>query len=146
MKPRAPTHSRNRNGSRFRRSRTPERSGIGQSVMLMPMPPRVRVEVLSAQAESQPGRWRVSFKVDNLGDTPLALQSAWIPHGRFRGDGRLPLACQLAPGDSTRLEFGVTAQEPPGTRLDNAYLILQAASAGRGWRIFTRMRIEFDPR
>ena len=105
------------------------------------MPPRVRVEVLSAQAESQPGRWRVSFKVDNLGDTPLALQSAWIPHGRFRGDGRLPLACQLAPGDSTRLEFGVTAQEPPGTRLDNAYLILQAASAGRGWRIFTRMRI-----
>jgi hypothetical protein len=38
----------------------------------------------------------------------------------------------------------VRAREEPGTRVDNAYLILQVSTDGQAWRIFTRMRVEFD--
>ena len=108
------------------------------------MPPRVGVEVFLPRAEAESGRWRMSWNIQNLGDAAIALQSAWIPHGHFRGDGRVPLASLIEPGGSTRLEFLVSAQEAPGTRVDNAYLILQTGFEGRRWRIFTRMRIEFD--
>jgi hypothetical protein len=114
--------------------------------MLTVVEPRVRIEVLDCRADGEPGRWRVSWNVHNVGSAAVMLQGAWIPHGRFRGDGRLPLANHLESGQSLRLEYCVSAREDPGTRVDNAFLILQAASDGGAWRIFTRMRIEFDAR
>ena len=85
--------------------------------------------------------WRVQWRIANHGNTPLMLTSAWVPHGRFRGaDGRVALHSVLVPGAQHRLSLRVGADEPPGTVVENAFLILQAT----GWRIFTRMRIEFN--
>jgi hypothetical protein len=78
--------------------------------------------------------------VHNAGPQPLELQAAWIPHGRFRGDGRLPLSGRIDPGASRELEFRVTALEAPASVVENAFLILRV----RDWRIFVRMRIDFD--
>jgi len=80
----------------------------------------------------------------NAGPAALGLEAAWIPHGRFRGDGRMLLSSELGARESRRLDFGVSAAEPPGTVVENAFLILRVSSEGRAWRIFTRMRIEFD--
>jgi hypothetical protein len=91
-----------------------------------------------------PERWRVTWLITNEGSDPLALQAAWIPHGRFRGDGRLPLSGDLPAESSRRLSFDVTAAEPPGTVVENAFLILRVDYAGQPWRIFTRMRVEFS--
>ena len=108
------------------------------------MEPRLSVSVEDCSAASDDGRWRVSWRLHNEGPGPLDLEAAWIPHGRFRGAGRLALDVRLEAGNSTMLESTVTANEAPHTRVDNAFLILRVVSQGRAWRIFTRMRIDFD--
>lgn len=109
------------------------------------MAPRFRIEVLEARPEGDlPGRWRVGWLVHNDEDTPLELTSAWLPHGRFRGDGHVPLAVSVPGGDAVRIELAVTAVEAPGEVVNNAFLVVQTSGAGSPQRVFTRMRIEFD--
>jgi hypothetical protein len=86
----------------------------------------------------------VSWVVQNQGAAALEPRSAWIPHGRFRGDGRLPLSGSLGPGELMRVSLSVTAAEAAGSVVENAFLILRVASQGQLWAIFARMRIEFD--
>ena len=89
-------------------------------------------------------RWLVTWTLANNGPSSLALTDAWIPHGKFRGDGRLPLSVEIAPGAIHSLQFAVTADEPPGTIVENAFLILRVRIAAAAWRVFIRLRIEFD--
>jgi hypothetical protein len=113
--------------------------------MLTPVEPRVRIELDNCVAEAPTERrWWVSWIVRNDGSVPLELQAAWIPHGRFRGNGRVPLSGSIAPDDATALSFAVTTEEDAGTVVENAFLILRVLSDGQAWQIFTRMRIEFD--
>jgi hypothetical protein len=112
--------------------------------MLTPVEPRVRLEVVECLATDTPGRWRVTWRLHNDSPEVLVLQTAWIPHGRFRGEARLSLSERVGAGDAARLTFIVSAAEAPGTLVENAFLILRVGLAGRAWRIFTRMRIEFD--
>jgi hypothetical protein len=114
-------------------------------------PPHVSVRAVAcrpvAGAIQHPGdaaRWQVAWLVHNLGTSSLELDAAWIPHGRFRGDGRLQLAVHLGPEATHELDFVVTATEAPQMVVENAFLILQARANGHAWRIFIRMRIEFD--
>lgn len=86
----------------------------------------------------------MSWLVRNDEPEPIELHSAWVPHGRFRGEGRVPLAIRVAGHESERLELPVVAAEPPGTVVHNAFLILQVSGNGGAWRIFARMRLEFD--
>ena len=85
----------------------------------------------------------MSWLIRNDEPEPIELHSAWIPHGRFRGEGRLPLALRVAGHGSERLELAVVAAEPE-TVVRNAFLILQVSGNGGAWRVFARMRIEFD--
>ena len=89
-------------------------------------------------------RWVCTWVLHNDGASPLDLIAAWIPHGRFCGDGRIPLALEIAPGATQSLQFFVTADEAPGTSVENAFLILRIRMQGTPWRVFIRMRIEFD--
>jgi len=94
--------------------------------MLTPVEPlQVTIDVVSVDPESVPGRWRVTWLIRNGASAPLALEEAWIPHGRFRGDGHVALDAVLSPGASTRLSFSVAAEEPPRTVVENAFLILR---------------------
>ena len=85
-------------------------------------------------------QWRVRWRVTNFGQYPLHIDDAWVPHGRFRGDGHVPFNLTISAGESGVVELNVTASEPPGTVVENAFLILRAGSS----RLFARMRIEFD--
>ena len=108
---------------------------------------RVTCRAVSGCGVQHPGdavRWTCTFVLHNEGTLPLELEAAWIPHGRFRGDGRLPVSGQIGPGATQELEFAVTAEEPPGTIVENAFLILRVRVAGAAWRVFIRLRIEFD--
>jgi hypothetical protein len=111
--------------------------------MLTPVEPRVSVVVEEVRAAGD-GRWEITWLLTNDGPESLDLEAAWIPHGRFRGEGRLALSGDLHAGASTQLIFSVTAREGAGTSVENAFLILRVRSRGTPWRIFTRMRIEFD--
>ena len=100
--------------------------------------------VAGASREPSDGRrWVATWVLHNAGNQPLELEAAWIPHGRFRGEGRLPLSAQISAGASQELAFVVTADEVPGTVVDNAFLIVRLRIQQAAWRIFIRMRIEF---
>jgi hypothetical protein len=86
----------------------------------------------------------VAWLIANDANEPIWLNDAWVPHGRFRGDGHVPLSLTVEPGGSVRLELSVASAEPAGTVVENAFLILRMASGGQAWRVFARMRIEFD--
>jgi hypothetical protein len=101
------------------------------------MEPHLRIEVESVRPAGA-GAWQVSWRLASQGE-PVALESAWVPHGRFRGAGRLTFA-PPRPLPLT-LDMLVQADEAPGTLVENTFLILRLSS---GWRVFIRMRVEFD--
>jgi hypothetical protein len=107
--------------------------------------PHLRFEVVACRPGARAGEWQVTWRVENLGQA-VVIDSAWVPHGRFRGQGRVnfvpPRA--LPGGESALLELTVHADEAPGTLVENAFLILRVSLAGAAWRVFARMRIEFD--
>src|SRR5260370_39880747 len=111
--------------------------------MLPAVEPAVSVVVSDVKGVGD-GRWQVTWSITNDGTESLVLEAAWIPHGRFRGEGRMPLSTRINPGGSAQLKFSVGAAEAPATVVDNAFLILRVMYGGQPWRIFTRMRIEFD--
>src|SRR5439155_24547357 len=110
----------------------------------VPQPPSVGslfyVALLEVTVEScvrEGDVWRVRWRLLNTSDTALALTSAWVPHGRFRGvDGRVALAVPLAPAGSHLLDLRVRASEAPRTVVETAFLII---TTDRG-PIFIRMR------
>src|SRR5258708_25121859 len=103
--------------------------------MLTPVEPRVTVVVSDVKGVGD-GRWQVTWSITNDGTESLVLEAAWIPHGRFRGEGRMPLSSQVTPGESAQLKFSVGAAEAPAAVVDNAFLILRVMYLGQPWRIF----------
>lgn len=86
------------------------------------------------------GRWLVAWRVHNDADAPLHVADAWVPHGRFRGEGgHIPVNLTLEPGQSGIVQLEVAATEATLVVVENAFLILQTDLG----RIFARMRIEF---
>lgn len=109
------------------------------------MGPHVRVEQASRTAGPADDRWLVSWDIQNLGRQPLSLLTARLPHSRFRTEERkLTPTPKLEPGESTRLEVSVACREPPGTVVENAFLILRVLWMEEPWRVFTRFRVVFD--
>ena len=107
--------------------------------------PQIAVEPASRRPGMAPGEWLFGWEVTNLGSEPLEIQGAWLPHGRFRGDRHeLGPAPALAAGRSARVQFAVRCAEPPGTVVENAFLILNVGWRAEPWRIFVRLRIMFD--
>jgi hypothetical protein len=86
----------------------------------------------------------VVWLVRNERPEPLRIEDAWVPHGRFRGDGHVALGRVVEAGGVQRLELEVAAVEAPGTVVANAFLIVRVRGDGEGWRVFARMQITFD--
>lgn len=95
------------------------------------------MEVVACRAGPAAGLWQVTWRID--ADEPLSIEEAWVPHGRFRGASRARFDPSLAV--PTNLELQVHAAEPPGTVVENAFLILRVSGDRR---VFVRMRVEFD--
>jgi hypothetical protein len=109
-------------------------------------PPAVRIGVAACEPAGVLGCWRVTWLFYNDGDVGLDLEDAWVPHGRFRGPGHVPLNALVEPWTSMPLEICVAAAEAPGTVIRNAFLIVLVRRGQARWRLFTRMRVEFDER
>ena len=103
------------------------------------------VEQLSRRRAASPGEWLVAWRVKNLGDETLQLLSGRLPHSLFRCDEReLGALPALRPNESARLEFPVRCPEPPGTIVENAFLILSVLCREEPWRILARLRVSLD--
>lgn len=103
------------------------------------------VEQLSRLRAEGPGRWLVAWRIQNLGEGTLKLLSGRLPHSLFRCEEReLEAVHALRPKESARLEFPVQCEEPPGTIVENAFLILSVLWREEPWRILARLRVSVD--
>ncbi|MBV9579961.1 MAG: hypothetical protein JO057_15330 [Chloroflexi bacterium] len=101
----------------------------------------LRIFVVACQPRpGDRGRWRVTFRLSNVSESSLELCDAWVPHGRFRGDGHIPLQATLPAMDESCLAVEVTSQEEAGAVVENAFLILRTSTC----RVFARLRVDFD--
>jgi hypothetical protein len=107
-------------------------------------PPRLRIDVADCRPADRPGAWHVSWRLTSEDERPLQVQEAWVPHGRFRGEHRQALHHVVPEGETSVVELIVRAQEAAGTVVENAFLILRVARDGEHWRVFARMRVDFD--
>jgi hypothetical protein len=109
------------------------------------MGPNVVVDSVCPCAASAGGRWLCTWRIHNLGQDPLQLLSAGLPHSRFRSEEQeLSPAPELLPGESAQLTLAVACCEPVGTVVENAFLILRALWQEQPWWIFARLRVIFD--
>jgi hypothetical protein len=107
--------------------------------------PTVVVESACRCTASACGRWLCTWRIQNLGQVPLQLLSAGLPHSRFRSEEQeLSPAPELLPGESAQLTLAVACCEPAGTVVENAFLILRVLWRDQPWRIFARLRVVFD--
>ena len=107
--------------------------------------PRLLIEATGCHAIGTSGRWTVSWRIDNLGDRPLEILSAWLPHDKFYSQRSLfDPGLQLPPGGTVELELLVDCREPPGARVENAFVILQLVQMGKTWRAFARHLVTID--
>lgn len=87
----------------------------------------------------------MTWRLQNRGQQPVELLAAWLPHSRFRNEEQaFTPSITLAPGASTQLELPVRCSEPPGTVVENAFLLLRVLWYGQPWRVFARHRVVFD--
>jgi hypothetical protein len=112
--------------------------------MLTAVESPVRILVVSAEPWTSPGHWTVRWQVANRLAESVVLEDAWVPHGRFRGEGHVALGETVAARGITTVQLRVTSNEPHGTFVENAFLILRVRAGQHGWRVFARMRVEFS--
>ena len=107
--------------------------------------PRLLIEAVSSRATPVRGQWLVAWRIQNLGQEPWAVLSTWLPHDKFSSHQKtIDPPLRLLPGESTRLELPVTCHEPPGSVVDNAFLILRLLWLEQPWRAFARHRVVLD--
>ena len=90
-------------------------------------------------------QWLVAWNIQNLDPTPIQILAGRLPHSQFWGEEKeLSPSIKLLPNESAQLNFSVTCNEPPGTVVENAFLILRVLWPEKPWRIFARLRVVFD--
>jgi hypothetical protein len=105
----------------------------------------VVVDQLSKVRSASSDRWLVAWQIKNLGQETLKILSARLPHSRFRCDERkFDTAVGVGPEQSARLELEVKCEEPSGTIVENAFLILRVLWLDEPWRILARLRVSVN--
>lgn len=108
--------------------------------------PRLALRWIESRATPS-GEWRVTWELENRAAEALTLDTVWLPHGQFRGQGRTKLdGLELKTGRPTRLVTTVRYDSVPGSTVNNAFVILEARWRDTPWRVLARLQIEIDPR
>jgi hypothetical protein len=109
------------------------------------MEPKVRVEQVETQRGATPGRWKVTWRIENLGAQPLKILAARCPHGKFRcGEREMTPAAEVEPNQNARVELEVLCNESAGAVVENAFLILRVLWVAEPWLILARLRVAMD--
>lgn len=87
----------------------------------------------------------MGWYVHNCGAGPLRILATWLPHGRFRGEREdLAPPVEVRPDERIHFVFSVACGEPPGTVVENAFIILRVVWRDAPWLVFARLGISFD--
>ncbi len=102
-------------------------------------PPVVRIAAGDARASA--AQWTLRWDVRNAGTLPLRIVSAHAPHARFRSRERRLALPAVGPGGHQEIALAVSFAAPPGTVVENPFLILGVLSGNAPWRILARLRV-----
>ncbi|HEY4659001.1 MAG: hypothetical protein A3G84_04005 [Chloroflexi bacterium RIFCSPLOWO2_12_FULL_71_12] len=102
--------------------------------------PRLKVALEALRPGRGPAAWRAAWRLSNGGTGPVTVRKAWHPHGRFRSRRRA-ISLRIPAGASRTLELATRSDVAAGEVVENAFLILQAVSARRRWRILARFTL-----
>jgi hypothetical protein len=109
------------------------------------MEPRARVEMTRANEAGAADRWLTLWSVTNLGESPLEIFTARLPHGKFRSDEKvLTPSVAIDPQGAGGIQIEARCAEPPGAEIENGFLILRVHYDGDPWLILARLRIRID--
>ena len=109
------------------------------------MEPKVQVAQETVQRSPTPDRWQVRWRIENLGDRQLKILAARLPHGKFRSaETEFTRAILIEPKQSGRIELEVRCNEPPGSIVENAFLIMRVLCADAPWLILARLRVSVN--
>ena len=87
-------------------------------------------------AAPAPDGWHIRWRIGNPDPEPVTIFGAWLPHSRFRSAELALSLCHWGLG-SVELNSVVAWNEPAGTAVANAFLILRLASS----RAFARLTV-----
>jgi hypothetical protein len=107
--------------------------------------PGIAVEELRRNREIGSDRWLFGWRIQNLTQQPIKFLAARCPHGKFRSGERIfepPLS--VAGGENATIEMPVLCNEPAGTIVENAFLILLVQWLETRWRLFVRLRVTIN--
>jgi hypothetical protein len=106
------------------------------------MEPAVRVEQEVVECGAVPDLWRITWRIENIGDGPLKILAARCPHGKFRcGEKEFSPALDLEVKERGEIGLQVRCGEPAGSIIGNAFLIMRVLWAGNPWLILARLRV-----
>ncbi|HEY3306624.1 MAG TPA: hypothetical protein VGL70_24140 [Candidatus Binatia bacterium] len=109
------------------------------------MEPAVRVAQEVVEHGAAPDLWRITWRIENVGDGPLKILAARCPHGKFRCEEKeLSPALDLEVKERGEIELVVRCEEPAGSVIENAFLIVRALWAGNPWLILARLRVSVN--
>ena len=107
--------------------------------------PKIAVEELRRTRDAGSDRWLFGWRIQNLTQQPTRFLAARCPHGKFRSGERIfdpPL--YAAGGKNATIEMPVLCNEPAGTIVENAFLILLVEWLETSWRLFVRLRVTIN--
>jgi hypothetical protein len=107
--------------------------------------PKIAVEELRRNRDAGSDRWFFGWRIQNLTQQPTKFLAARCPHGKFRSGERIfdpPL--YAAGGKNATIEMPVLCNEPAGTIVENAFLILLVEWLETSWRLFVRLRVTIN--
>ncbi len=106
------------------------------------MEPEIAVKQLSAKQAAVAGAWTTAWEIRNLGAAPLSILAARFPHGKFRWEEiEFTPAINLPAKKARTIELEVRCDEPAGTEVENAFLILRVLRREEPWLILARLRV-----
>ena len=100
--------------------------------------------ILPFARDGAPGSWIVEWHVQNAGSRKLRLIAAMQPHAQFRTP-ETGIERDVAPGGEIDIVLPVRFAEPPGTVVENPFLILRVADGDEVWRVLARVSVTAGP-
>jgi hypothetical protein len=109
------------------------------------MEPKVAVEQETVRRAAAPDRWQVAWLIENLGDAPLKILAARLPHGKFYCEEKeLAPSVVLEPKQSGRIELEARCGAAAGSVVENAFLIMRVLWTGAPWLILARLLVSVN--
>ncbi len=107
--------------------------------------PKLLIEQAAIKHGGCSGGWLVAWNVQNLCPEGVQILTGRLPHSKFRSEEKkfTPIP-RLSLGESAKIEFMVRCSEPPGTVIENAFLILRILWLEAPWWVFARLRVTLD--